>query len=102
MFHFVRALYIIYYTGLSNQWPAGSMGPEKQFCTAREVKYLNTKFLVQLTHMMKSNIQNFQKKICKIPLIFAHAARLMTRLTGVRPAVGLSWKALIYTDTSVK
>ena len=30
------------------------------------------------------------------PLILLHAARLMTRLMGVRPAVDFSWKALTY------
>ena len=31
----------------------------------------------------------------KTLLILLHAARLMTRQTGVRPAVDLSWKALL-------
>ena len=36
------------------------------------------------------------QKIYKTPLILLHAARLMTRLTGVRPAIDLGWKALQY------
>ena len=37
-------------------------------------------------------------KIYKTPLILLHAARHKTWLTGVRPAVELSWKALTYAD----
>ena len=44
-----------------------------------------------------SLIGKILQKIYKTPLILLHAARLMTRLTGVRPAVDLSWKALLYT-----
>ena len=35
------------------------------------------------------------RKIYKTFLILLHAARLQTWLTGVRPAVDLSWKALL-------
>ena len=35
-------------------------------------------------------------KIYKTPLILLHVARLKTWLTGVRPRVDLSWKALLY------
>ena len=35
-------------------------------------------------------------KIYKTPLILLHAAHLKILLTGVRPAVDLSWKALMY------
>ena len=35
-------------------------------------------------------------KIYKTPQILLHAARLKTWLTGVRPAVHSSWKALSY------
>ena len=40
--------------------------------------------------MMGSNSRN------QIPLKLLHAARPMIRLTGVQPAVDLSWKALLY------
>ena len=46
--------------------------------------------------MMGLIVKNFWK-ICKTPLILLHVARLKTWLTGVRPAVDLSWKALVYT-----
>ena len=45
--------------------------------------------------MMKFNSQN-SSEISKTPLIWHHAAHLMTRLTCVRPTVDLIWKALSY------
>ena len=45
--------------------------------------------------MMKYIVKILQK-INKTPLVLLHAARLMTRPTGVGPAVDLSWKALLY------
>ena len=47
-----------------------------------------------------SLIVKILQKIYKSPLILLHAARLMTRLTGVWPAVDLSWKALVYMPVS--
>ena len=35
----------------------------------------------------------------KNAIIMLHTARLMTRLIRVRPAVDLSWKALVYYNT---
>ena len=48
-----------------------------------------------------SLIDKILQKIYKTPLILFHAARLMTRLMGVRPAVDLSWKALLYYSVKV-
>ena len=50
--------------------------------------------LLLLIIMKKFN--EFLYKSVKLPLFLLHLARCMTRLTGVRPAVKLSWKALTY------
>ena len=43
--------------------------------------------------LMKYNSQNSSENLYKALVLF-HAARLMTRLISVRPAVDLTWKAL--------
>ena len=45
---------------------------------------------------MMGHIVKILWKIYKTPMILLHAARLKTRLTGVRPTVDLCWKALPY------
>ena len=45
---------------------------------------------------MRGLIVKILLKIYKTPLILLHAARLKTWLTDARPAVDLSWKALVY------
>ena len=45
---------------------------------------------------MMGIIVKILREIYKTPLILLHAARLKTCLTGVWPAVDLSWKALAY------
>ena len=40
-------------------------------------------------------------KIYKTPLILFHAARFKTWQTGVRPAVHLSWKGLLYSSIQI-
>ena len=54
--------------------------------------------LIQLTtavaHMMKFDSKNSSKTL-NSSLILLHAARLVTRLMSVRPAVDLNWKALV-------
>ena len=54
--------------------------------------------LIQLFHcfdnMMKLMV-NILQNIYELFLLFLHAAHLLTRLTGVRPAIDLSWKSLL-------
>ena len=63
------------------------------------MKIVNCDILVQLSRrgadMMKFISQNSSENLRNSPNVF-HVARLMTRLIGVRPAVDLSWKALVY------
>ena len=77
------------------------------FCWINEIRILLCfNLLLQLMnyfwYMIKLNSQNSSENV-KTPLILLHVAHLMTRLTGVLPAVDLSWKALVYiNDKSTK
>ena len=51
--------------------------------------------------MKWSSTVKILQKIYKLSLFLLHAARLVTRLTGVRPAVDLGWKALIYLNNDL-
>ena len=48
-----------------------------------------------VVNLMKFSSQNSSENVYNA-LILLHAARLMTRLISVRPAVELSWKTLLY------
>ena len=50
---------------------------------------------VVVNNMMEFSGKNSSENLYN-SLILSHAARLMTRLIGVWPAVDLSWKALVY------
>ena len=89
-------------TGLSNLRPKAILcGPQSQkfaelmkiFKPEYTIFWFNNPLLLLLWW---SIIVKILQKIYKNPLILLHAARLMTRLTGVWPMVDLSWKALIY------
>ena len=53
-----------------------------------------------VANMMKFNGRIPQKSYIT-PLILLRVARLTTRLIGVRPAVDLSWKAVVYRRQSL-
>ena len=55
--------------------------------------YLST----AVVDLMKLNSQNSLGNLYNAPILL-HAARLMTRLISVGPAVDLNWKALLYSN----